>query len=111
MADLDNNDTNFPSQTAGTKGKADEMESDGHEQEHRSAKLVEIIPNGDILFQVGCGNDALGIKVSGLVVSLASEVFARIDIPPQRAEMRLCIPALKPWTVTNISSAIEEIDG
>ncbi len=40
--------------------------------------MIEIVPDGDALFKVGTGKGALDIRVSGLVVSLASEVFSRM---------------------------------
>ncbi|KIY03692.1 uncharacterized protein Z520_00383 [Fonsecaea multimorphosa CBS 102226] len=155
MADLDSDYSNFRRRCARVKRKADAMESDGNVQEQRIAELVEVVPDGDVLFQVGRGKGALDIKVSGTVVSLASEVFSRmlsssfiegrtkvICLPEDdpkiilnllkifhhkyedvdhlkktdllklitAAEMRLCIPTLKPCVLTRLSSVIGEID-
>ncbi|KAH0832503.1 hypothetical protein AYO21_10684 [Fonsecaea monophora] len=44
----------------------------------RPAKLVEVVPDGDVLLAVGRGDDALKIRVSGTVISLASGVFSRM---------------------------------
>ncbi|KIW83980.1 hypothetical protein Z517_03226 [Fonsecaea pedrosoi CBS 271.37] len=44
----------------------------------RPAKLVEVVQDGDVLLTVGRGDDALKIRVSGTVISLASGVFSRM---------------------------------
>ncbi|OAL32393.1 hypothetical protein AYO22_00415 [Fonsecaea multimorphosa] len=51
---------------------------DGEEPLKRSRKLVEVVPDGDVLLKVGEGADALEIRVSGMVISLASDVFSRM---------------------------------
>ncbi|OAL29748.1 hypothetical protein AYO20_09040 [Fonsecaea nubica] len=48
----------------------------------RPAKLVEVVSDGDVLLVVGQGVDALKIRVSGIVISLASEVFSRMLSSP-----------------------------
>ena len=37
----------------------------------REAKVVEIVPEGDVTLNVGTGAKAMDIKVSGVVLSLA----------------------------------------
>ena len=41
-------------------------------------KVIEVVPAGDVLLKVGKDEDAVDIKVSGVVLSLASEVFAKM---------------------------------
>ncbi|OCT46969.1 hypothetical protein CLCR_02476 [Cladophialophora carrionii] len=60
---------------AGKKRKADEMDGEAKEQGERP-RVVEVIPNGDVTFKVGTGEEACEITASGVVVSLASEVFS-----------------------------------
>ncbi|KAJ9610213.1 hypothetical protein H2200_004990 [Cladophialophora chaetospira] len=79
----DNQDGLFLPKTS-TKRKAKAMEPEGDEQqeqddkEERVAELVEVVPGGDALFKVGKGEGALDIRVSSVVVSLASEVFSKM---------------------------------
>ncbi len=72
-----------------TKRKADEMEStDGDinlAQPPRNAKVIELLPEADVTLQVGEGEDALDIKVSGVVLRLASKVFKAM-LRPEWAE-------------------------
>ena len=71
--------TSEQASSAGMKRKADEMDSADSEttatKTHRNAKVIEILPGADVILQVGDGKDALDIKVSGVVLSLASKVF------------------------------------
>ncbi|KIW23630.1 uncharacterized protein PV07_11816 [Cladophialophora immunda] len=48
------------------------------ESSERGRKLVEVVPDGDVLLKVGRGADAVDIRVSGTVISLASDVFSRM---------------------------------
>ncbi|OQV05762.1 hypothetical protein CLAIMM_10436 isoform 2, partial [Cladophialophora immunda] len=51
--------------STGNKRTADAMDSDENAQEGRTAKLVEVVADGDVLFEVGSGKHALDIKVLG----------------------------------------------
>lgn len=60
----------------GTKRNADAMGEDSPTQPaQRNTKLVEIVPEADVTLKVGTGDGALDIKVSGLILGLASKVF------------------------------------
>ncbi|EXJ57286.1 hypothetical protein A1O7_07633 [Cladophialophora yegresii CBS 114405] len=76
MADADNTRNGRPAR-AGRKRKADEIDREDKKQGERR-RVVEVVPNADVTFKVGTGEEARDIKVSGVVVSLASEVFSRM---------------------------------
>ncbi|OAL29746.1 hypothetical protein AYO20_09038 [Fonsecaea nubica] len=80
MADLNVRDANLPSPSTRTNRKrnASAMDPDENAQEKRNVKLVEIMPSGGVVFRVGTGDDVLDIRVSGTVVSVASEEFSRM---------------------------------
>ncbi len=57
----------------------DETPKPGRQEKgDHNAKLVKVVPDGDLLLKVGKGDAALDIRVSATVVSLASEVFGRM---------------------------------
>ena len=64
----------LPSQPA-KKRQASEREDESLDQPQ---KLVALATDGDVLVIVGTGEDKLGIKVSGAILSHASEVFRRM---------------------------------
>ena len=55
------------------KRKADKMDSP---EEQALVKVIEVVPNADTTFIIGSGKDALHMKVSEMVVGLASPVFS-----------------------------------
>ncbi|EXJ75482.1 uncharacterized protein A1O5_02178 [Cladophialophora psammophila CBS 110553] len=48
------------------------------ESSKQARKLIEVVPDGDVLLKVGQEAEALDIRVSGLVISLASDMFSRM---------------------------------
>ncbi|KIW65894.1 hypothetical protein PV04_08109 [Phialophora macrospora] len=59
--------------------KADEIEA-AEEQPH--PKVIEVVPNADVTFKVGTGEDALEVKVLGIAMGLASPVLSRMLFGP-----------------------------
>ncbi|OCT46967.1 hypothetical protein CLCR_02492 [Cladophialophora carrionii] len=57
------------------KRKAKEIDTP-EDQPH--PKVIEVVPNADATFKVGTGKDALEVKVSGMVMGLASPVLSRM---------------------------------
>ncbi|KAJ9610210.1 hypothetical protein H2200_004987 [Cladophialophora chaetospira] len=60
------------SSSAPGKRKADEIEAPAMQA---PTKMLEIVPDADVTFNVGTGKDALQIKVSGAALGWASPVF------------------------------------
>jgi hypothetical protein len=57
------------------KRKADEIDA-AEEQPH--SKVIEVVPNADVTFKVGTGEDAIDVKVLGTAMGLASPVLSRM---------------------------------
>ncbi|EXJ86705.1 hypothetical protein A1O3_03658 [Capronia epimyces CBS 606.96] len=71
------------------------MDSSIWEGRRAKATEVELAPNGDLLIMVGKGDDALDIKVSSIVLNLASGVSLAMLAPPKQIVM----PNANPKTV------------
>ncbi|EXJ57284.1 hypothetical protein A1O7_07631 [Cladophialophora yegresii CBS 114405] len=57
------------------KRKADEIDMPEAQPQN---KIIEVVPNADVTFKVGTGKDAVEVKVSGMVMGLASPVLSRM---------------------------------
>lgn len=48
------------------------------ESSKRARIVIEVVPDGDVILKVGKGDEVVDLRVSGAIISLASEYFAKV---------------------------------